>query len=455
MSRPERRLSLLDCIALGINGIIGSGIYLQVSPLAQRAGPASVLGVLACGLLCSLVGLCFAELSGMFDRSGGSYLYTRAAFGPQVGFAVGWMSMANGVLGFSAVAVGFAEALLPGPLSAWRVGGLELSWRTAVAVALICALGAINYLGVRAGARTMDLLSVAKIAPLLLLALGGLFSVKGAVLARIFSPEAVPASSGGYFPAVLGATFLAVFMLSGFEYTSVPAGEVRDARRVLPLVMVGSLLGSTLLYCVLMLVAHSVLPDVAARVQPLPDTAAALVGPWGGRAMNGAALVSMAGFCAGSALVGPRYFTALAEDGFLPASLARYTRFGTPGPAILASTAMAVLLALLLGFSSLVDISIVALFLQYIPSALAVPVLRRRLPDAPRAYRLPGGALIPALATLVSVALLVAARPGGREWWVSLEVLAVGVLAWGLTALARRRGRAREAAKPAPPTQAG
>src|SRR5260370_27750312 len=107
----RRRLSLFDCVCIGINGIVGSGIYLLIAPLAAIAGYASVVGIFTCGVLCILIGLCFAELSGMFDRSGGPYVYARAAFGRYFGFIVGWTPMSTGVLGLAAGSVGFAETL--------------------------------------------------------------------------------------------------------------------------------------------------------------------------------------------------------------------------------------------------------------------------------------------------------------------------------------------------------
>src|SRR3954452_23584927 len=106
-----RALTLLDAVGIGINGIVGSGIYLLVAPLARAGGSSSVAGVLLCGGLCVLIALCFAELSSMYDRSGGPYVYARDAFGPIVGFAVGWLGMATGVLGLAAVSVGFAGAM--------------------------------------------------------------------------------------------------------------------------------------------------------------------------------------------------------------------------------------------------------------------------------------------------------------------------------------------------------
>ena len=253
-------------MGIGVNGIVGSGIYLLVGPLARAGGRSSVFGVLACGALCVLIALCFAELSSMYDRSGGPYVYACDAFGTHVGFAVGWLGMATGVLGLAAVSVGFAAAL------ARFVPALSTA-RAPVAVALIVALGFINWLGVKAGGRTSTGLSVVKIAPLLLVA----------VAALRFAPQARLA----FHPTdAAKAAFLSVFMMSGFEYAAVPAGEVRDPRRSVPLAVVGSIAGAALLYALLQLGALGALPDLASREQPLPRRRGARPGKLG-RAPSG------------------------------------------------------------------------------------------------------------------------------------------------------------------------
>lgn len=414
----DRPLSLIDCIGIGINGVVGSGIYLLVGPMAKLAGAASILGTLLCGALCVLVALCFAELGGMFDRNGGAYLYARTAFGTVPGFFVGWMSLATGVLAFAAVAAGFGEAMaafVP------EVGA------TVWALGLVVGLSAVNYFGVKAGARTSDLLSIGKLLPLLGLALVGLLAARAQVLGAAFRV--------GDGRSVAGSALLAVFMLSGFEYTAVPAGEAKEARRNIPIAIVGSLVGATVLYAVLQWVALSVVPDVASSAQPLVEAGVSLFGGWARPAFGIAAVVSMAGFCAGSALVGPRYFTALAEGGYLPPQLLRDSRFGTPGRAIALSAAVTCGFVLFSGYGALVDVSNVALFAQYIPTSLAVMVLRVRMPETPRRFRLPGGALIPLLAAGFSVALLVSARPRTEEWLFAGRILAAGLVTWLASAL--------------------
>ena len=420
-SPPPRPLSLLDAVGFGINGIVGSGIYLLVAPLARAGGASSVFGVLACGLLCVLIALCFAELSSMYDRSGGPYVYARDAFGPYVGFGVGWLGMATGVLGLAAVASGFAGALgrfLPG----------AADFRAPIAVGLIVALGLVNYLGVRAGARTSTALSLVKTAPLVLLGLAGLRFAPAAHLS--FEP-------GG----VVRSAFLSIFMMSGFEYAAVPAGEIKDARRSVPVAVVSSIAGASLLYALVQLAGLATLADLGAHEQPIPDIAARVFGPLGAPLLGGTAVLSMLGFCAGVALVAPRYFTALAEDGHLPRALLRRSRFQTPGAAILASTAFAGGLAVVLGYASLVDVSNVVILSGYALTALAALVLRVRRPDAPRRVRLPFGPLLPSLACAGAVALLLSARPGLAEWKFSGVLLALGFAAWGATALVRRAGR--------------
>ena len=411
MNKP-RELSLLDAVGIGVNGIVGSGIYLLVAPLARVGGGSSVAGVLGCGVLCMLIALCFAELSSRYDRSGGPYIYARDAFGVHVGYAVGWLGMATGVLGLAAVSVGFATALgrfIPAAGAA----------RVSVAVLLICALGAVNYAGVKAGGRTSTVLSIVKIGPLILVALLGL---------RFAGRAPLTLHPG----EVVSAAFLSIFMLSGFEYAAVPAGEVKDARRSVPLAIVGSIAFASLLYALLQLAALGALPDLAAHEQPLPDVAVRVLGAWGGPLLGVAAVLSMLGFCAGVALVAPRYFTALAEDGHLPRKL-RETR-----PAILVSTVFCSALAIVLGYASLVDVSNVVILSGYALTCLATLVLRYRKPDLPRRYRLPFGPAIPLVAFLAALSLLVAARPKAQEWRFSLVLLAIGFGLRGATAWARR-----------------
>jgi basic amino acid/polyamine antiporter, APA family len=396
----KRELSLLDTVGIGINGIVGSGIYLLVAPLAKAGGGASVAGVLACGALCVLIALCFAEVGSMYDESGGPYVYARDAFGKPLGFAVGWLGMSVGVLGLAAVSSGFAGALA-------RFWPAASTARAPIACGIIILFGAINLKGVKAGGRASTSLSLLKIGPLILVALAGLR----------FVPHAAMSFN---LHGIAQAAFLSVFMMSGFEYAAVPAGEVKDAKRTVPIAVVGSIAGAATLYAVLQLVSLGALPDLANTAQPLPDVAARALGSWGATLLGLTALVSMLGFCAGVALVAPRYFMALAHDGHLPKTLRDFR------PAIFVSTAFACGLAIMLGYASLVDVSNVVILSGYALTCLATLILRFRLPDKSRRYRAPR--VVPLSAFCAAIALLAFARPGANEWLFSAELLAIGIV---------------------------
>ena len=103
----SRLLNRYDIICLGINGIVGAGIFLLTGRIAALAGPASIFLYLLCGMLCLAIALCFAEMGGMYQQTGGAYLYARDTFGPMIGFMVGWMIWLSAIIGWATMASGF------------------------------------------------------------------------------------------------------------------------------------------------------------------------------------------------------------------------------------------------------------------------------------------------------------------------------------------------------------
>ncbi len=384
----KRQLTLLDCLGIGINGIIGSGIFFLPAALSRAAGGRAPLAWLVVGGLCCLVALCFAEAAARTDRSGGPYRYACDAFGPYVGFAVGWVTLVSTLLGYSAVARGFG------------ITGAELLGRAhvpQVEVALSCGvvitLGAINVLGVRRSARTSDVISAIKILSLLAFIGVGLFFVSGVNLG------AVPVPRSGEHTGLVAAAFAGLFACTGFEYIPVPAGEAKNPRRTVPLAMVASVLVTTLIYALVQIVAGGINPDLGSSATPLADAARHFGGNRGAWLMNLAGLISSFGFCAGSALVGPRYLESFAEDHFLPKIfLVRPAKLGTPIWAVVALSVMVTgLLVSGLPFQNLADISNVAVVVQYMATCLAVLVLRRKAPVT-EGFVIPFGPLVPLVA---------------------------------------------------------
>lgn len=424
-SPPRRELTLLDCFGLGINGIIGSGIFLLPATMYRRAGGLSPVAWLGTGALCILVALCFAEAASRTDRSGGPYRYACDAFGPHVGFAVGWITLTSSMLGYAAVARGFAEH------AAWivvRHGAPTRGAEVAIVVGLIATLGAINVLGLKPSARTSDVVGALKVLALVTFVAVGLFALRPDAFA------AAPAPRPGEATGLYAAAFAGLFALTGFEYVPVPAGETQDPRRAVGLAMVLSVVFAMVLYVGIQAVTVSAAPDLASSTTPLVDAARALGGPAAGLAIAVLALVSAFGFCSGSALVGPRYVESFAQDRFLPRRLSvRTARYGTPAAAIVLTSCIVAALSTTLDFARLADTSNIAVVVQYVSTCLSILVMRRRAPKT--GFRLPLGPVIPLAAAAGSSLFLLSVAPS--ELLLAAKLIGAGLLVGLLTRRAR------------------
>jgi amino acid transporter len=166
-------------------------------------------------------------------------------------------------------------------------------------------------------------------------------------------------------------------------------------------------------------------PDPAAADKPLAEAAGAFAGPWAGRFIAGGSVISSFGYLTAVALVSPRYLSALGEAGELPAVFARvHPRFGSPSVAIAAVAAVCMGLAVFADFDRLSDLNNAAVFAQYVPTCLAVLVLRRTRPASN--FVLPFGPAIPVLATVGCLLFLNGIKRDDVVF--SLATLAVGFL---------------------------
>jgi amino acid transporter len=412
VSAEGRQLTLVDCFGIGINGIIGSGIFLLPATLLRRAGGAAPIAWVMDGAFCALVGLCFAEAAGRTDRQGGPYRYAFDAFGPTAALLVGWISLVSTTLGFAAVARAVADHAVA------LLGAHGRAAVPAVVVLLVGILATLNILGVRPGARTSSVVSVLKIGALVGFCVVGVRFLGASAFAALPDPD--PDERTG----LLGAAFAGLFATTGFEYVPVPAGEAKNPRRDVGIATVGSILGATVLYALVQTVGQAAAPAMGHAKTPIVDAAAAMLGEGGRTAMLAAALVSGFGFCASSALVAPRYLESLAHDGFLPAFIGgRSSRWGTPAAAVGVVSVVVLVLACTLDFEHLADTSVVAIVVQYIGTALSVVALRRRAGPS-NGFRLPLGPTIPL--TAVGGSFLFLAGAGWRDLLLGLVLLLVG-----------------------------
>lgn len=404
----RRAVGRWQLYGLSINDVVGSGIYLLPAAAAALLGPASLWAVLLAGLAVSLLVLCYAQAASYFDQPGGGYLYAREAFGPFVGFEVGWMLVLTRISSAAALSNGLAAAVTHFWPDA-ATGGM----RIAIIAGSLGFLVAVNVVGVRAAARIGVLLSIAKMLPLLMFIAIGTWHVD----ARLAEPlaQAPPLRDLGE------AALLLMFAYAGFENLPAAAGEYRNPRRDVPFAMLSMIATVTAIYFAVQWVALGTLPGLAQSQTPLADAAARFGGGWLALLLTVGAAVSILGTNSNTVMLGPRYLHALARDGYGPRVLARiHPRFRTPVPAILALGIASLLLALSGSFVQLALLSVVARLCTYIGTAVSVLVLRRRHGGRESALRLPGGPLVPIAATLLSIGLLASA---------SIENLFAGALA--------------------------
>jgi amino acid transporter len=268
----------------------------------------------------------------------------------------------------------------------------------AVITVALAALAALNVAGVRQGSWTVNVLTVAKLLPLLVFVAVGLFFVDPARVSLTTLPETA---------SLKQAALLLIFAFGGFENASVPTEELKDPRRHLPVALLATISATTLLYVSIQVVAQGTLPELASSATPLASAARTFLGAGGAVLISVAAAFSTLGSTSALALVGPRILFAFARHGQLPAVLAAvHPRFRTPHRAVVVYTLLAWAAALSGGFAQLAAVSAVARLLFSASTCLAVPVLRRRLPASERGFTLPGGWTIPLVAVALSLWLL-------------------------------------------------
>jgi basic amino acid/polyamine antiporter, APA family len=395
-ARLDRAIGPWTLGANAVNLTVGAGIFALPALVAAMLGPAAVLAYLVCGVLIVLVMACFAEVGSRVTRSGGAIAYIEEAFGPLAGF-LAWATFALGfsVASDAAIANVLVDALAT--VAPALGGGMT---RALALGALFGGLAAINIRGVRYGTRLAVGVTIAKLLPLGLLIVVGVFSLNWRELVW-----GVPPSLGD-----LGAASLVLFFaFAGMESALTPSGEIRDPARTVPRGMLGGAAALILLYMALQLTAQGTLGAQLPRETDAPLAAVAehLLGPAGRALIVAGTALAIFGALSADTIGTPRAFFAAAESGMLPASLAIvHSRWRTPWVAVIVFAVLTWLLAITGGFRSLAVLSSLALLLVYLGVCLAALRLRYARPPAPGSYRAPGGPIVPVLASATVLWLL-------------------------------------------------
>ena len=400
-----RVLKLRDLVLIVVGTTIGSGIFtVPGAVLRQSSGDLGIaLVVWVIGSVLALLGaLTFGELGAMLPDAGGSYVYVREAFGALPAFLLGWtLFLAINTGSTATLAVAFAnylgEVVSLGPL-AYKLAS----------VAMIAVVTAVNIRGVRHAATVQNWSTALKVGAIFALAIAGFALGDGLHRpdARVFTTPITVASLSAAGVGLLGV----LWAYEGWQNVTNSAGEAADPQRTFAR---GISLGTAALV-VIYLTANAgyvaaVGPSgVAASDRIAADVVHALFGPAAAKLVTLVILVSIFSAANGLALTGPRMYFAMARDGVFFRSLAEvHPRFGTPALAVAASAVWAAVLALSGTFEQLFTYVVFASWIFAALAAGSLFVLRRRRPDLPRPFRVPGYPWTPALFIAASGAVVV------------------------------------------------
>ncbi len=426
--QPRQTLSLFDAVAMIVGLIVGAGIFGTPSIVAGAAGSEGMLVAswVAGGIFAIIGALCYAELSTAYPSAGGEYHFIQKAYGRQLAFLYGWARMTVIVAGSIAV-----FAYLFGDYMS-RVVNLG-AYSSAIWAALVVgALTLVNYIGIREGKATQNVFTVLEVGGLVLIVVAGL------VLAP--APVAAPAAAAGSGPWHLGAgigtaMLFVLFTYGGWNDAAYISAEVRNRDRNMVRALLAAIGIVTLLY---LLVNFAYLKGLGYDAMVRSDAVAAdlLKAVWGTTGEKAIAImIAIAALTSvnGSIIVGARSNYALGRDWPLLGALGRWHEAsGSPRVAMLVQGAIALALVVFgaiqkSGFKGLVEYSLPVFWGFFLLTGIALFVLRRKEPDAPRPFRVPGYPVVPAIFVLMCGYLLYSslAYHGTHALW-GLGVLAIG-----------------------------
>ncbi|HVF70232.1 MAG TPA: APC family permease [Chthoniobacterales bacterium] len=391
-----RALGVPGLTANIINTTIGAGIFALPAGVAFRLGAAAPVAFAICAVAMGLFVTCFALAGSRVSLTGGLYAYVEVAFGRYIGFLTAAMLFLSAVLSVAGVVTLFAASLaalipaLNGPVG-----------RTILTGSIYFVLALINIRGVRAGSRTVAVVTAVKLIPLLVFIVIGVFFIQPSALAWPGWPNG---------ETLGGAVLLLMFAFVGIEVALVPSGEVKNPSRTVPRAIYSALVVTTFIYVAIQLVAQGILASDLGNqsATPLAEAASRFLGDGGRTLLLAGATISAFGFVTSDILGSPRYLFALARDGILPKAFSHlHPRFRSPDLAIVAYTAVAFGLSLSSSFESLAVMANVAVLFAYLLcSAAAWELIRRDVRADGPPLRFRGDRIVPFFAIAAAIWIL-------------------------------------------------
>lgn len=419
-----KSLGVAACTAIVVGNMVGSGFYLSPAAVAPF-GNLAILAWIVMGAGAVCLGLTFAKLARLVPATGGPYAYTRMAYGDFPGFLIAWGYWISIWTSLPVIAIAFAGAifdLVP-----------ALHNRTMAVVLTLGAIWAVvlvNLRGVKAAGMFSQVTTYSKLIPFAAIALFGLFFIDTSHFSELNpSGKSLIGASAALAP-------LTMFAFLGLESATVPAGDVINPKRTIPLSTVLGICIAALLYVLGTISVFELVPreQLVHSVAPFSDAARTLWGPLGAKVISLAVILSAIGALNGWTLLMGQVPMAAARDGLFPPVFGKLSDRGVPAIGIAISAILATLLVLsqvTQGFASfytlVVGLSTMAAVVPYAFCALAAGLVA--------AYAAGGGpvprlTVVEVIAFIFAVFTLYGCGPEPVLYGVLMLVLGIPVYVW-------------------------
>ncbi|MEW6544581.1 MAG: amino acid permease [Nitrospirota bacterium] len=411
--RLKKTLTAWDLTALGIGGIIGTGIFVLVGTATvgdgnrPGAGPGIVLSFVLSGLTCTLAALCYAELAAMLPVAGSAYTYSYATLGEFLAWITGWNLILEYGVACVVVSIGWSGYFnnilktLGLHLPAWAIHppGVDGGLVNLPAAIIVLLVTIVLVIGVKESARTTGLIVLVKIAVILFFIFVGLRWVEPA--------NWTPFMPYGY-QGVGAAAAIVFFAYIGFDAVSTTAEEARNPQRDLPIGIIASLGICTVLYVAVAAVLTGIVPYAKIDVHAPVAEALRLVGfNWGAALVATGALAGITSVLFVMMIGQIRVFFAMSRDRLLwPWLSTVHPRFGTPHHATLLTGVGVAVLAALVPIGEAADMTNIGTLFAFVLVCASVIVLRRARPSHPRPFRIPFMPWVPILGMAACLGLM-------------------------------------------------
>ncbi len=429
-------LGLLDATMVVVGSMIGSGIFIVSAEMSQHLGCSGylLLAWALTGVLTLIAALSYGELSAMFPKAGGQYVYLREAYNPLVGFLYGWSFFAVIQTGtIAAVGVAFSKfaaylfPILSEKNILFEIGSFGISAAQLVGIATILLLTFLNTKGVENVKLVQTTVTIAKLASLFgLLILGFFLGAKAGIwennLTNMWSAQTLtvkdgillgstPLSGWAIIPAMAVAMVGSIFSADAWNNVTFIAGEIRNPQKNIGLSLLFGTLIVSVIYVLMNLMYISVLPlQEIATAKSERVAIAASQGIWGEMGVYAIAvmiMVSTFGCNNGLILAGARVYKTMALDGLFFKKAGEVNKFQVPEFALWIQCAWACVLCLSGKYGALLDYVVFVVLLFYALTIGGIFILRKNRPDAERPYKAWGYPVIPMLYIIAALGLSV------------------------------------------------